>query len=388
MRSRAILALSCLMLSGWSLAAFAQERELPRCPHAYCPQLVPVAPPTQPLLICTGSEVEICAEVRQIPGCYRGEDIEFQIYDKKDWTWEVHGFSAEPSEGRGRCAIFISKGTGRGRVDFTVRAESRFGRMRCEDEKKISFPVWSHAMNLKLSPTNRYLGLDSYDPPARQKRYITATAQLSPEYHEQPYEWHLYGVCEFGPIVNDQTRLIMDTGCASDAYQAERVSVYKLCGASESFTVVRIDVDAGLSEEEEEQKGFMVPVNSNDSDGSGVRDCDEQPLAAIDPDLIPVVIRIYPEDMPASESIAVRCTSAIYEDPYKITPGKRQYTVGALPLKLYIEARTPSSGARQGTVAAVHVPSGARAKGRTQSLRPKRLASPERFQKLPIHSSQ
>lgn len=359
MKPRNILALFSIAYGCWILTALAQERELPRCPHVYCPQLVPVAPSAQPLLICTGSEVEVCAEVTQIPGCYQGEDVEFRIRDK-DWTWEVSGFDAEPSEGRGPCAVFISKGIGRGQVIFTIRAKGTFGRMRCEDEKEILVPVWSHVMRVALSPTNHYLGLDGYDPPARQAHFLTATAWLAPEYNDLPYEWGLSGVCEFEPTGNERTRRIVDTGRASDSYNAERVTAHKICEGGENFTVVRMDVDAGLSEVDEEKEGFIVPVNNNDSDGSGMRDCDEQPVATADPDLIPVTIRIYPENIPASDIIAVYCTSTFYEDPYKITRGKNQYTVGDLPLKLYIESRTPSSAARQEIIAARHVPSEAR----------------------------
>lgn len=340
-----------------AMSLCGQERQLSRCPHLVCPQLIPKAP-LAPLIACTGSELVVCADLEQIPGCYGEENFEY-IVGEQNWKWSVEGFDAKPPSGRGSCAVFTNVGVGYGRVEFTVWGARKMGEAPCRDRKTVATPVHSHRLVLWLEPPN-YLPLDGFDPPDHQEHSMLVVARLNPERSDYAYEWSLSGTCVFGPAGSEKnSRVILDTDQPSGTYRGERVQVAKVCTEAQLFTVVQVDVDGGLCESQEEQVGLMVAANNNDSDGSGVADYYEQPVGTEDPDLVPIRVTIEPPNLPASEVVSI-FGGGLYEDRYKRQVAKSAYSVGELPKTLYLEGRTPSDRPRDRTISVVHAASGAR----------------------------
>ena len=124
------------------------------------------------------------------------------------------------------------------------------------------------------------------------------------------------------------------------------------------FTVVKLDILAGMAEEDEEEPGMFIGVNDNDSDESGEPDNTEAPLLSEDPDLVLITISVWPLDLPDDEMITLSGIENCYEDRRKMTNAASSYTMervregltldleGAAPGEYTLTAQHPQSEAR------------------------------------------
>ncbi|MGD9873839.1 MAG: tetratricopeptide repeat protein [Kiritimatiellia bacterium] len=203
--------------------------------------------------------------------------------------------------------------------------------------------------SLDLTLDREYLGIDMVDPRCENTTTITATADYSTSQScNETYSWHLsaphaktngiYGnvmsiidICE--PSILRYEEIVTVSGCC--------------CERSARFTAVRVNINIGKSEAEEENPGACVVLNGDDDNLNMVIDRKEQPLdpAIADDDLVAFTLSIEPgsNQLPPDEVISLSGSGLqfCYEDQEKQIPASGTYTVGELPKPLYIEGKQP-----------------------------------------------
>lgn len=197
----------------------------------------------------------------------------------------------------------------------------------------------------------------------------TAHAQSEPADTVQGYKWTLESaITHFEPEPGSgDEATVKEQGEESDSYRKEKLTVRTDpcdCEARTNFTVVRVDVEMqGLGEDEEESEGGLVGYNGDDDNANGTPDREEEPVPG-ENDLIPVLIAIYPAGLPADEEVAITASEGgvLYEDPEKTAQAAAVYTVGDLPLELWLEGKSASSQLRDHDITVEHLPSGAKDK--------------------------
>lgn len=153
-----------------------------------------------------------------------------------------------------------------------------------------------------------------------------------------PYEWSRSANVRFvgePPYPNASHVTVKEIGMPSGSYRGDYVTVSKLCPAEmRTFTIVQVDVDAGLSEEEEESPGLFLCLSN----------------------VVPVTLSIRPANLPSDQLLTLTGVENCYEDPEKHTPAASSYPVSRFPLTLYLEGQSPGSG----SITATHSASGAK----------------------------
>lgn len=327
-----------------------------------CPTAT-VRVPDEALRACTGDVLNACATADRASGNFVWRDRRecvgpmYETHEfAEEWSWQVSGVEVTPSAGSGRCASFTNLTAGHGSVTFVLEAtDAEFPQCnrRIQETKAFS----SHAMDLRLPRS--YLGLDLTGPTGKPPDRMTVYGRLEPDIEDLAYQWTLEGTCAFGepaPGVSDTEATVVERGVPSAAYEGERLTVGKLCAPrTERFTVVRVNVEMGVPETEEESPGARVCLNANDSDESGGLDLDERPLMRADPDLKPVTITVEPANLPQGHTVQIEASGSVYADARKRVQAGSSYAVSSFPLTLYVEG-TDAGGA----LLAQHLPSGAK----------------------------
>lgn len=324
----------------------------------YCPT-VELAPITNAADVCTGAVVSTCASyATNVPGRFHWEEVNCGggSRDHQDfslipgWSWYVSGVEVDPSGGEGMCAVFTTKVAGVGRIIFTYSGTNQYF-PECDETLTVEQGLVARKMELTI--TKEYLGISMVNPIGEPQDFLEAYGGLSPDDPSLEYEWKLEGASVFSPMPDGCTTrtIIKEIGNPSASYKGEVLTLSKKCETPvRTFTVVKVDVDLGNDESTEEDPGRYLPVNDNDSDGSGAPDCGESPLLSDDPDLVPVKIKVYPAGLPGDQIINLSGVHSCYEDRAKRVKAKSYYTISELPPELYLEGAGPG----QGSIGATH----------------------------------
>lgn len=319
---------------------------------AQCPELELKLDPEQ-ACSCTNSVMEICADFlfdrpgRALwiddRGCGEPRPDEAATTEKR-WTWKVEDLNVEPASGEGRCARFFLKEPGLGYIEFRVESRCR-DFPQCDATKTIRKPISAHALELKVPKP--YLGIDMTDPLGHKRDSMKIETLFAPAQACRSYEWELVDSVAALTAPSDPDGAwvtVTEQGIPSGRYQQDEIRVTRECEDRKRFTVVRVDVNVGLPEDEEEGKGRLIRLNDNDSDDSGVPDLLEAPLRSSDPDLYPVTIQIWPADLPTGEVVRIFSSLPLYEDTRKQDRAAAAYPVSRLPLTLYAEGAAAGDG--------------------------------------------
>ena len=294
----------------------------------------------------------VCGETHNPQEIVRIYEVEPDGYE---WTASGAGQTVKASTWTGQ----ISKGL-RQSIEFTVVGK-RDDCASCMCTASTNVVVDVH----ELSVTNDlYLGLDRTDFGRTNPVVKVAGALIDPEpTGSSAYSWIECGICSFtGRTDQAQVRYFAsDPDKASTSYLAEHLTVEAAiedgdltasATCTTNFTVVKVDVEIGVAEDEEEKKGLFLQYVPDTTNGLITVEGTNQ--------MVSVALTCEPIDLPTNEVVTV--TSSGPGELYERLAGGELVLITATNYPacelashdFWLHAHGVSSSMRDGAISIMH----------------------------------